>query len=463
VIIMGEVRAGHTLGRYELLVPIALGGMASVWAARTTGPFPKIVAVKLLRAELSDDPDFEAMFLDEATLVSQIHHPNVAETLDAGEEDGVLYQVMELIDGEPLNLIMRESKSCGGLPLPIALRIVSEVCLGLHVAHELRGRDGNLVGLVHRDVSPQNILVAYDGAVKLVDFGVAKAASNLQRTKVGQLKGKYAYMAPEQASSQPVDRRSDVFTLGIVFYQLVTGKHPFLADNEPATILRIANKNPAEPPRTHAPSLPQEVERIIMKALAKPKEERFATMADMRTAIEQMQPAQRLAGTDEVAALMSRLLGPRGERRRAAIQEAIQIVDHSHGELDSRAPPPAVRQPPPPAAQPAARTAVASAQPPRARPQPPPMRRRVAPAAAPRRRRLRLAPIAVICLALGFAFAHLFLSSIDDDAERGGTRAPAAGTQARSLKQPVLRAAAAAVRAARARAPADPVKPAPSR
>lgn len=438
---MGEVRAGHTLGRYELLVPIALGGMASVWAARTSGPHPKLVAVKLLRAELSDDPDFEAMFLDEATLVSQIHHPNVAETLDVGEEDGVLYQVMELIDGEPLNLVLRESKARGGLPLSVALRIVGEAALGLHAAHELRGRDGKLVGLVHRDVSPQNILVGYDGSVKILDFGVAKAASNLQRTKVGQIKGKYAYMSPEQAGSEPIDRRTDIFTLGIVFYQLVTGKHPFHAENDVATVRRICDKSPAEPPRTHCPELPEEVERILLKAVAKPKEERFATMAELRRAIEQV-PSARLATPDELAALMQRLLGPRGERRRVAIQEAMQIARERPSSLESQPPPAAARPAEPPPGRAAAERAGS-------RPRSGPL-----PGSAWSHRALASTLGVLLAAGAAFGLAYLVWSS-----SRGGVTPPdgASATtprppQAGSIKEPILRA----VRAAASRAPRAP-------
>ncbi|WP_437673435.1 protein kinase domain-containing protein [Sorangium sp. So ce131] len=438
---MGEVRAGHTLGRYELLVPIALGGMASVWAARTSGQLPRLVAVKLLRAELSDDPDFEAMFLDEASLVSQIHHPNVAETIDVGEEDGVLYQVMELIDGEPLNLVLRESKARGGVPLAVALRIVGEAALGLHAAHELRDRDGKPVGLVHRDVSPQNILVGYDGAVKIVDFGVAKAASNLQRTKVGQVKGKFAYMSPEQAGGEPVDRRSDVFTLGIVFYQLLTGRHPFHADNETAMVRRICDKGSVEPPRTLTPSIPEDVERIVLRALAKPRDERFASMAELRRAIEQA--ATRLATADELAALMQKLLGPRGARRRAAIQEAMQIARESSSHHDE--PPPL---PSPPGAAPA-RAVVTPA-----RAGATPARAASEPATAPRparpAQRWPLILSAVVLAALA-AFAGVYLlRPSPSDAPRGAAPLGGDGTgaapapRAGSIKASILRASRAA-------------------
>jgi serine/threonine-protein kinase len=323
-----ELRAGLTLGRYELLVPIAQGGTASVWAARMKGPrgFEKIVAAKVMLSELLDDPDAETMFLDEARLVARIRHPNVAEVLDLGEERGVLFLVMEWVDGEPLTVIAREARAIGGVPLGIALKIAMQACAGLQAAHDLKDDAGHLVGLVHRDVSPQNVLVGHDGQVKVIDFGVAKAASNQLRTSVGQMKGKVAYMAPEQALGEPVDRRTDVFALGVVLYQLLTGKHPFRGDNEFATLGRIRNKEPIEPPKALLPSLPDEVNAIVVKALSKPREGRFQTMTELQRALEKACPAKE-SGNEELAAFMKSILGGRGEKKRAAIRLAMQRVD----------------------------------------------------------------------------------------------------------------------------------------
>lgn len=323
-----ELRAGLTLGRYELLVPIAQGGTASVWAARMKGPrgFEKIVAAKVMLAELLDDPDAETMFLDEARTVARIRHPNVAEVLDLGEERGILFLVMEWVDGEPLTVIAREARARGGVPLSIALKIAKQACAGLHAAHELLDDQGQHVGLVHRDVSPQNVMVGHDGRVKVIDFGVAKAASNQLRTSVGQMKGKVAYMAPEQALGDPVDRRTDVFALGVVLYQLITGKHPFRGDNEFATLGRIRNKEPIEPPNRVTPSLPSEVNDIVVKALSKPREGRFQTMVELQRALEKVCPTTE-SGNDELAAFMKSLVGGRGEKKRAAIREAMVRVD----------------------------------------------------------------------------------------------------------------------------------------
>src|SRR5687767_12981590 len=169
---------GIALGRYELLLPIAQGGMATVWVARQKGSrgFSRTVAVKTMLPNLSDDPQFEQMFLDEAALAARIHHPNVAEILDLGEQDEILYLVMEWVDGEALSVLHKGAKKNDThMPQRIALRMIAQACAGLHAAHELKDENEQLLGLVHRDVSPQNILVTYDGIVKLVDFGVAKA------------------------------------------------------------------------------------------------------------------------------------------------------------------------------------------------------------------------------------------------------------------------------------------------
>ena len=194
-----------TLGRYELLVPIAQGGMAAVWAARLRGTrgFQKTVAVKCMLPALSEDPQFEEMFLAEAELASRIRHPNVCEILDLGEQEGTLYIVMEWVDGEPLSTIQKAARATGGVPMAIATRIVLNAAAGLHAAHELKTDTGDLVGLVHRDVSPQNILVTYDGVVKIVDFGVAKATAEADGgfTKAGQIKGKVPFIALQRLAT----------------------------------------------------------------------------------------------------------------------------------------------------------------------------------------------------------------------------------------------------------------------
>ena len=330
---LGDVGAGHTLGRYELLVPIAQGGMAVVWAARMKGTrgFQKIVAVKTMLPEISQDPQFEEMFLAEAGLASRIRHPHVCEILDLGEQDGLIYIVMEWIDGEPLSQLSRAARQKGGVPMLVAMRLCLNAALGLHAAHELQEETGELVGLVHRDVSPQNILVTYDGVVKIVDFGVAKAtsAADTGATKDGQLKGKVPFMSPEQALGKAVDRRTDVFALGIVLYQLLAAKHPFRGDNDMITLRRICDKEPAPALIDAMPGCPQLLNELVMKALEKDASRRYQSMAEFARAIDRGIAELKLAGQpdEDVVGFVKGMLGERAEKRRAAIREGLRVAD----------------------------------------------------------------------------------------------------------------------------------------
>ncbi|TKC99114.1 serine/threonine-protein kinase [Polyangium fumosum] len=322
---------GMVLGRYELLLPIAQGGMATVWAARQKGSrgFQKTVAIKTMLPSISDDPQFEQMFLDEASLAARIHHPNVAEILDVGEQDETIYIVMEWVDGEALSVLTKTAKR-SNVPVPqrIALRIVRQACAGLHAAHELRDDQDQRLDLVHRDVSPQNILVSYDGIVKLVDFGVAKALGRAGgETTAGQLKGKVPYMSPEQALGQKVDRRTDVFAMGIVLYRLTTGLHPFLGDNDMATMKNIISR-PLLPPRMKNPSFPVELERVLLTCLKKDPNERYQTMLELDAALERV---LALSGAsvvdDDIGAFTRSVMGDRGQKRRAALRDAVRAAD----------------------------------------------------------------------------------------------------------------------------------------
>jgi len=326
-----EIQPGQTLGRYEFLVPIAEGGMASVWAARLKGTrgFSKTVAVKTMLPSVSDDPQFEQMFLDEAQIASRIRHPNVVEILDLGEQDEVLYLVMEWVDGEPLSNLRRAAAKAGGIPRSIAVRLVADACAGLHAAHELKDEAGQLVGLVHRDISPQNLLITFDGVVKIVDFGVAKAAGrSTGQTTAGQVKGKPPYMSPEQALGDAVDRRTDVFALGIILYQLTTGKHPFRGESDLVTLQNIVSDKSIVLPRAYDKQYPRHLEAVVMKALDRRREDRFKSCAEFEAALDEVfaKELQR-ARTEDVGKFMKETLGPRGEERRRALAEAIRIAD----------------------------------------------------------------------------------------------------------------------------------------
>jgi serine/threonine-protein kinase len=225
----GSLRPGMTLGRYDLLAPVAVGGMACVWAARLSGHrgFSKLVAVKTVLPHLALQTDFEDMLLDEARIAARLHHPNVCNIFDAGREHGVAFLVLEWVDGDSLLHVFRGPKRAETAPIEgrLAARIVADACAGLHAAHELTDEADRPLGVVHRDVSPHNLLVSVDGTTKITDFGVVKAAGQIhQTTRAGEIKGKLAYMAPEQVSGGFVDRRADVFAMGCVLYHVAVGR-----------------------------------------------------------------------------------------------------------------------------------------------------------------------------------------------------------------------------------------------
>jgi len=324
---------GMVLGRYELLLPIAQGGMATVWAARQRGTrgFNKTVAIKTMLPTLSEDAQFEQMFLDEAALAAKIHHPNVAEILDLGEQDEILYIVMEWVDGEALSVIHKATrKNQAQVPSRLSMRIAMQACSGLHAAHELRDENDVPLLLVHRDVSPQNILCTYDGIVKLVDFGVAKAVGRAGgETNAGQLKGKVPYMSPEQARGGTVDRRTDIFAMGIVLYKLTTGLHPFLGENDLITMRNIISR-PLLPPRVKNPSFPVEVEQVLVKCLQKDPEKRYQTMAELAQAVERVMNGMPITGEDDLGAYVRGIMGDRGAKRRAAVRDAVRVADERY-------------------------------------------------------------------------------------------------------------------------------------
>jgi eukaryotic-like serine/threonine-protein kinase len=325
-----EIGPGHVLGRYELLMPIAAGGMAMVWAARLKGTrgFQKIVAVKTMLPKLSEDDQFEKMFLDEASLASKVRHPNAVEILDLGEQDGVLFLAMEWIDGVPLNQLMKTAKQKGGVPTTVATRIVMQASAGLHAAHELTDGKGKLIGLVHRDISPQNILVTFDGVAKVVDFGVAKAtALGDGATQAGQLKGKVSYMAPEQVRGEAIDRRADVFAMGIVLYALTTGKHPFRKESEGATLFAITAPEPVIPPRKFIPDYPQPLQDVLLKALEKDRDLRYASASELLKALDKALPSASRGSDEEVGAFVLSLFEEQRKQSQAVLADALERAD----------------------------------------------------------------------------------------------------------------------------------------
>jgi eukaryotic-like serine/threonine-protein kinase len=327
------------LGRYQLLVAVARGGMGQVWLARLKGArgFSKLVAVKTLLPEQNDLARLEGMLAEEARLASLIQHANVVHTMELGEHEGLLYLVMEWVDGEPLGFLLDRAGQRGGMPLPVAVALVSQVLAGLHAAHELSDESGPL-GVVHRDVSPHNILVTYDGIAKLLDFGIAKATHQTSsNTEAGEVKGKFSYMAPEQILGGDVDRRCDVFATGIVLYLLTTGHHPFKRGNTAAIIHAITTDEPVAPPSTLVEGFPTELERVLLKALEKDAAQRWSSADEMRTALEQAMPsAFGDAARNNLRVFMERAVGDRKVARREAVRRAQLTADDSVVTTDER-------------------------------------------------------------------------------------------------------------------------------
>jgi eukaryotic-like serine/threonine-protein kinase len=274
------------IGRYVLYEPIASGGMATVHLARLVGPvgFSRTVAIKRLHPHYASDPEFSSMFLDEARLAARIRHPNVVPTLDVVAQDGGLFLVMDYVQGESLaRLIRAPHGQKGNIDPKIGATIIAGALHGLHAAHEATGENGEPLGLVHRDVSPQNILVGVDGIARVLDFGIAKAVGRVQQTQAGQIKGKLAYMAPEQLHGIAT-RATDIYSASIVLWETLTGQRLF-GGNDASLITRLLNRQ-LDPPSKLAPSLSRDVDAVVMRGLEPDPANRYPTARDMARAVE---------------------------------------------------------------------------------------------------------------------------------------------------------------------------------
>ena len=305
------------LGRYELLRHLASGGMARVYVARVTGPggFARHVVVKTIPEERADDDSFVTMFLDEARLVATLHHQHIAQVFEVGRaENGMYFLAMEHVHGETVRHVLETaSKRRKQLPLDLGLSVTCAAAAGLHHAHERRDLDGSPLGIVHRDVSPSNVMLGFDGSVKLIDFGIAKARMRTTQTAIGHVKGKLGYMAPEQARGEAVDRRSDVFALGVLAYELTTQTRAFHSPT-PFETMRRTFHGEVEPPSRRVAGYPPALEDVVMTALATDPADRFQDADAMRIALEQI--ARELGATlgdDPVIRTLERLFPPRLE------------------------------------------------------------------------------------------------------------------------------------------------------
>jgi serine/threonine-protein kinase len=312
------------LGRYETLFRLASGGMAEVYVAchRGEGDFLRVVAVKRMLRHLADEPGFVDMFLDEARLAASIRSPHVVQTLDVGRaDDGSPFLVMELVVGVALSDLLTDTLRADTLiPVPVAAEILAQAAEGLHDAHEARSPAGGVLEIVHRDVSPQNILVGRDGRARMSDFGVARALHRRTTTVTGQLKGKFAYFSPEQARGQPLDRRSDVFALGIVAWELLALRRLFTSAEGAVGILDQVRSKPIPALTEVRADVPLGVAEVVGRALERNPDARFSTAAELAAALREASPGAR---PDEIARYLQSVSRARMERVEKSVEQAL--------------------------------------------------------------------------------------------------------------------------------------------
>lgn len=422
----GERTAERIVGRYALYGEIASGGMATVHFGRLVGEagFSRTVAIKRLHPQFARDPEFTAMFLDEARLAARVQHPNVVPILDVVSLGAELYLVMDYVQGESLARLIRAHREAGaGAPPTIAASIIAGVLHGLHAAHMAVNEQGEPLGIVHRDVSPENVLVGVDGVARVLDFGVAKARGRLQTTREGQIKGKIAYMAPEQLRSAPVDRRTDVYAASVVLWELLVGRRLFSADNEGALVMQVVSAE-VTPPGHLVPGLMPALDAVVMRGLARDPAARFQSAWDMAVALEEV---AGLASPRQVGEWVDRLAGGALSKRARQVQD-IESVSRGGAAVEASSAPSQHTQ--------VSSIAVSSA------------------SAAPGRGRFRTAAVAVAAAALGGLAAVLALTF-----GRGESPAPAAAGPA--AMTPVEPSATAAPSPAPAADPPPPPSSAP--
>ena len=317
-------------------MPVARGGLGQVWVARLRGArgFHKLVAIKTLLPAPGDAQVMEQRLLDDLRVAALIQHSNVAQTLELDEQRGTLYAVMEWVDGEPLSTVLESAEQAGGVPLLVAVNLIGQTLRGLQAAHEHCDEAGVRCPVVHRDVSPENILVSYSGIAKLVDFGIARAKRQ-DRTlgRDNRIERNLGYAAPEQVVGGLVDQRTDLFAVGVTLYMLTTGRHPFQGADSAATLRNIVSEEPVVRPSVLKTSYSRTLEAVVMKALEKDRDRRWPTAEEMRLALERGVPqAFELGFEAQLRTFMADTVGDRGLRKREAIRRAEIVVDAGAGE-----------------------------------------------------------------------------------------------------------------------------------
>jgi hypothetical protein len=332
--------AAHTetacADKFVLLRPLAMGGMAEILLARINGETPeRLVVLKRMHRQLAADREHVGMFMDEARLATTLRHPNVVEVYEYGEERGQYYIVMEYLHGHDLRRVLSEMAK-RGVPIRLAqaLAIITGVCRGLDYTHERPRADGELLGIVHRDVSPHNVHLTYLGKVKLLDFGIAKTSAQLSRTRTGILKGKVAYMSPEQAMGEELDRRSDVFSIGILLWEMTTGQWLYRRKSELETLKAVAESDAPLPSRVHT-GYPRELEQIVMKTLARKRDDRWATAGELADVLGDFAARNRVnLAPATLGAMMQSLFSEEVAAWQDARRAGATLGDHMVAELE---------------------------------------------------------------------------------------------------------------------------------
>jgi serine/threonine-protein kinase len=310
----------RVLGRYALFGQLATGGMAVVHLGRLIGPvgFARTVAIKQLLPQFASDPDFVAMFLDEARVASRVRHPNVVATFDVVVEGAEIFLVMDYVHGETLSRLLRLSAARRmHVPPAMAVNVALAVLAGLHAAHEATTERGEPLHLVHRDMSPQNVMVGVDGCARVLDFGVAKAVGGAHHTREGELKGKIGYMAPEQIRGGAIDRRVDIYATSAMLWEALTLRKLIRGETDAERMYQVLQGTP-EPPSRHAPGVSRELDAVILRGLSELPEQRFATAAEMAIALEKAAP---ILSTREIGAWVSELAGASLAERASRVEE----------------------------------------------------------------------------------------------------------------------------------------------
>ncbi|MBX5480933.1 MAG: serine/threonine protein kinase, partial [Myxococcaceae bacterium] len=367
-----DFHAGRKVGKYEILTLLSMGGMAELFLAYTAGPggFRKFVALKQILPDIKKDESFVKMFLDEARITAAFSHSNIGQVFDLGEEEGELYLAMEFISGQNLEYLSKVCrKTQTPIPVGFSAMAVRDTCLGLHYAHHFVDPSGRPAPVIHRDVSPKNVMVTYDGNVKVIDFGIAKARGRLNRTQAGMVKGTSGYMSPEQVRNEPLDERSDLFSAAVMLWELVCGQRLFDGPSDAATMIAIVEK-PIPDPRTINPEVPPALAQVILKALSRDREDRYATGKELARAIDAAMGPE-IYDEDRAAAFMQRIFAEKVKKTRALLEmasrddgELSRAAEGLRDEAEAASPSPKTRRPSTPGARtPPGRTPRAGAKP----------------------------------------------------------------------------------------------------